>query len=680
MRRVSPLPGKPALLRPVPGREKTGEAPLPSSRNQPKSVILVGNPNVGKSVIFGLLTGKYVTVSNYPGTSVEIAEGIINLPGGGEENIKVIDSPGVNSLIPKSEDEQVTRNILFRSQDAGIIQVVDTKNLKRALLINSQLADMGFPMVLVLNMYDEAEERGIAINTERLSSLLGIEVIPTVATERRGLRQIRKSLARFSHQQQRVTFHPAIEAAVEALSELLPESGIARRFVALNLLAGDTALLAHLQVGSPDLDLAGIEEIIDRTKKAFRNPLGYEILQHRQAWVDSVFQECGQVEGKVRSSGRETLGNLAMHPVYGVPILLVLLYIMYLLVGRFGAGVCVDYLESVVFGEWVTPFVTGLIDALLPVPFIHDALVGEYGVLSVGLTYSVAIVLPVVSFFFIFFGLLEDSGYLPRLTVMSNRIFKKIGLNGRAVLPMVLGLGCATMATLTTRILNTKRERIIATLLLALGVPCSAQLGVIMGLLGGISLKALVIVAVTVMMQLLIVGYLAAQVLPGKSSEFLIEIPPMRIPKMSNILMKTYYRVKWFLKEAVPLFMLGTFLLFVLQRLGAITWIERGMAPVVQGLLDLPGKSAEAFILGFLRRDYGAAGLFRMAEKGELDLIQLTVSTTVMVLFVPCLANYLVMIKEHGKQKALYMVSFIVVYAVLAGGALNLVLRNIPIL
>ena len=173
---------------------------------------------------------------------------------------------------------------------------------------------------------------------------------------------------------------------------------------------------------------------------------------------------------------------------------------------------------------------------------------------------------------------------------------------------------------------------------------------------------------------------LAAQVLPGKSSEFLIEIPPLRIPKMGNILMKTYYRVKWFLKEAVPLFMLGTFILFLLHRLGAITWIERGIAPVVKGLLDLPTKSAEAFILGFLRRDYGAAGLFRMAEKGELDLIQLTVSTTVMVLFVPCLANYLVMIKEHGKQKAFYMVSFIVIYAILAGGALNLVLRNIHIL
>jgi ferrous iron transport protein B len=611
---------------------------------------------------------------------VEIAEGIIDFPGGGGQNLKVIDSPGVNTLMPKSEDEEVTRNILFTSEDAGILHVADTKNLKRALLINSQLADMGFPMVLVLNMYDESEERGIQVNTERLSTRLGIEVIPTVATERRGLRRIRKSLSSFSHLKQQVTFHPIIEEAIAALSKLLPESSIAKRFLALNLLARDRALLQLLKGQKHDLDEEAVERIVNRAEQQFRNPLGYEILQQRQAWVDGVFRDCVRAEKSIRSTRREQLGNLAMHPFYGIPILLFLLYIMYLLVGRFGAGVCVDYLESVVFGEVLTPLVTRIIDALLPFSLIHDALVGEYGVLSVGLTYSVAIVLPVVSFFFIFFGLLEDSGYLPRLTVMSNKIFKKIGLNGRAVLPMVLGLGCATMATLTTRILNTKKERIIATLLLALGVPCSAQLGVIMGLLGGISLSALVVVAVTVLIQLLIVGYLAAQVLPGKSSDFLIEIPPLRIPKISNILIKTYYRVKWFLKEAVPLFMLGTFVLFLLNRFGALHWIEAGIAPVVEGVLDLPTKSAEAFILGFLRRDYGAAGLFRMAEKGELDLIQLTVSTTVMVLFVPCLANYLVMIKEHGKKRAFYMVSFIIVYAILAGGVLNLLLRHVPIL
>jgi ferrous iron transport protein B len=647
--------------------------------NTPAAVILVGNPNVGKSVIFGLLTGKYVTVSNYPGTSVEVVEGIIAAPAGGRGTVKIIDSPGVNSLIPKSEDEEVTRRILLTTAQAGILQIADAKNLKRALLINSQLSDMGFPITLVLNMYDEAEERGIRIDTERLGEMLGIEVIPAVATERRGLRQIRKSLSRFRHREDPVRFHSTIEAGVERLAALLPDMHLSKRFLALALLAGDRKLLGVLQGIQEDLPAAQISEIIAATAEAYPEPLGYGILKKRQAWVDRVFQACVHAENPVRSSRREQLGNWAMHPWYGLPILLILLYIMYLFVGRFGAGVCVDYLESVVFGEWITPLISRILAVLLPFRLAQDALVGEYGVLSVGLTYSVAIVLPVVSFFFIFFGVLEDSGYLPRLTVMSNKIFKKIGLNGRAVLPMVLGLGCDTMATLTTRILDTKKERVIATLLLALGVPCSAQLGVIMGLLGGISLSALIVVAVTVLLQLLIVGYLAAKVLPGRSSDFLIEIPPLRIPQFSNILVKTYHRVKWFLKEAVPLFMLGTFLLFVLSRLHLLSGIERAIAPILQGVLGLPARTAEAFILGFLRRDYGSAGLFRLAEQGELDLIQLTVSTTVMVLFVPCLANYFVMIKEHGKKKALYMVSFILVYAVLVGGVLNLLLREVPV-
>ena len=643
-------------------------------------MILVGSPNVGKSVIFGLLTGRYVTVSNYPGTSVEIAEGIIKASGGGRENIKIIDSPGVNSLIPKSEDEQVTRNILFRFADAGVLQIADSKNLKRALLINSQLSDMGLPMALVLNMYDEAEERGIRIDRDRLSELLGVRVIPTVATERRGLREIRRALNDFRKEEVHVRFTPVIEKAIERLSALLPETPLSKRFISLNLLAGDAMLVAHLMEVDPKLPMEKIQEIVQETEREFKEPLGYVIQKQRQEFVDKVFQQCVHAEKKPASSRRERWGNWAMHPVYGVPILLVLLYIMYLFVGKVGAGYGVDYLESVVFGEYVTPFLTRILDVILPVPLIHDMLVGEYGVLSVGLTYSVAIVLPVVSFFFIFFGLLEDSGYLPRLTVMSNKIFKKIGLNGRAVLPMVLGLGCVTMATLTTRILATKKERIIATLLLALGIPCSAQLGVILGLLGGFSLLSLVVVSVTVLMQLLIVGYLAAKVLPGKSSDFLIEIPPLRIPQFSNILIKTYHRVKWFMKEAVPLFMLGTFILFLLDRVGLIHIIERGLAPVLEGLLGLPTKTAEAFIVGFLRRDYGAAGLFIMAEKGEMDMLQLTVSMTVMVLFVPCLANYFVMIKEHGKKKALYMVAFILVYAILVGTVLNQVLRTFPVL
>jgi len=649
-------------------------------RKEPKTVILVGSPNVGKSVIFGLLTGRYVTVSNYPGTSVEIVEGIIQTTGRGQENIKIIDSPGVNSLIPKSEDEQVTRNILLRTEDAGILQAADSKNLKRSLLINSQLSDMGLPMVLVLNMYDEAEERGIRIDRDRLSEILGIRVIPTVATERRGLREIWKSLGECRHANREARFSPPIEAAVEELAALLPETPVSKRFLALTLLAEDRHLYHLLKETDPDLDTGKIQEILQKAQEEFQDPLGYVIQKQRQVYVDEIFKLCVQQEYKPSSSRRETVGNWAMHPVIGVPVLFFLLYLMYLFVGKIGAGYGVNFLENVVFGRVVTPFLTRVVDAVLPFAFMHDLLVGEYGVLSVGLTYSVAIVLPVVSFFFLFFGLLEDSGYLPRLTVMSNRVFKKIGLNGRAVLPMVLGLGCVTMATLTTRILTTRKERVIATLLLALGIPCSAQLGVILGLVGGLSMKALAIVIVTVLMQLLIVGHLAAKVVPGKSSDFLIEIPPLRIPQMSNIVMKTYHRVKWFLKEAVPLFMLGTFILFLLDRLGLIGGIERVLAPVLEGLLDLPAKTAQAFIVGFLRRDYGAAGLFMMADRGEMSMLQLAVSMTVMVLFVPCLANYFVMIKEHGKKVAFYMVSFILVYAILVGAVLNVVLRTFSIL
>jgi ferrous iron transport protein B len=286
-------------------------------------------------------------------------------------------------------------------------------------------------------------------------------------------------------------------------------------------------------------------------------------------------------------------------------------------------------------------------------------------------------VLPIVGFFFLAFGLLEDSGYLPRLTIMANRIFKVMGMNGKAVLPMVLGLGCVTMATLTTRILDSRKERIIATLLLALAIPCSAQLGVILGILGKIGLGAYLIFIVVILSQLMLVGYLAGKLMPGQASDFMIEIPPFRMPKLSNVVVKTFSRVEWFLKEAVPLFLLGTFVLFVADKAGILSAAVRATEPVVVGFLDLPSEAAVAFIMGFLRRDYGAAGLFKMFEEGALTPVQAIVSMTVITLFVPCIANFFVIIKELGIKKALAMTAFIFPFAVLVGGVLNLILHVI---
>jgi ferrous iron transport protein B len=278
---------------------------------------------------------------------------------------------------------------------------------------------------------------------------------------------------------------------------------------------------------------------------------------------------------------------------------------------------------------------------------------------------------------------MEDSGYLPRLAVMLNRFFKIIGLNGKAVLPMVLGLGCDTMATMTTRILDTKKERIISTLLLALAVPCSAQLGVIAGILGSVSGAHLAIYFFVIFSQMLLVGYLSSKIIKGTGSDFLMEMPPFRRPKITNILMKTYYRTKWFLREAVPLFVLGTFILFIITKLGILTYIQRAAEPVVKHFLGLPVETTQGFILGFLRRDYAVVSIFKALEKDAGNLVinpnQLIVSLVVVTLFVPCLANFFVMIKERGAKTAFLMLAFILPFSFLIGGILRYVLQWLPI-
>jgi ferrous iron transport protein B len=244
---------------------------------------------------------------------------------------------------------------------------------------------------------------------------------------------------------------------------------------------------------------------------------------------------------------------------------------------------------------------------------------------------------------------------------------------------MVLGLGCDTMATMTTRILGTPKERLIAITLLALAIPCSAQLATIFGILGGISVWALMTLFAVVLGQMFLVGFLAARVLPGGRSDFILEMPPIRVPVLSNLLTKTRLRVVWYLGEAVPLFLVGTALLFVLDRTGILQLLVRGASPIVTGLLGLPAATAQVFIMGFLRRDYGAAGLFKMAGSGQLTGVQAVVALTVMTLFVPCVANALMIVKERGIKTGLGILAFVTPVAVLTGGALNYVLRALDV-
>jgi ferrous iron transport protein B len=575
--------------------------PLLRLRAHPLRIALVGNPNVGKSVVFGRLTGRYATVSNYPGTTVTVTTGRAMI---GAEICDVVDTPGVNTLEGHlSEDERITRQLLAGDGAELIVQVADARNLRRALVLTSQLAAFGRPMVLVLNMIDEAHTRGVSVDAEALGGLLGIPVIEAVAPEGRGMKELR--------------------AALQEASVPNPASG---------------AGVDHL-------------EWADATARRFRR-VGLGTVGRFQEW----------------------LGRAVREPLTGLPILAVVLYLTYLFVGVFGAQTLVGLLEEDLFGGLLNPAAAAAA-SYLPIEFFRDLLVGEFGLISMGLTYAIAIVLPVVTTFFLVFGFLEDSGYIPRLAIFCDRVFRTMGLNGKAVLPMVLGLGCDTMATMTTRILGTPKERLIAITLLALGVPCSAQLATIMGILGGISVFALLTLFAVVLSQMVLVGFLAARALPGDRSDFIMELPPIRLPRLGNLLTKTALRVRWYLGEAVPLFLIGTALLFALHRLGALAWMTAAAEPIVVGALGLPADSAHVFVMGFLRRDFGAAGLFALASQGALTGVQAVVALTVMTLFVPCVANLLMIIRERGIKVGFAILVFVTFVAVGTGTALNALLR-----
>jgi ferrous iron transport protein B len=642
----------------------------------PAKVILVGNPNVGKSVIFNYLTGTYRVVSNYPGTTVEISSGTAKDK---EYPYTILDTPGVNNLIPNSEDEKVTRDILLSEEDYRVINVLDAKNLRRGFLIALQLIEMGLPVVLILNMMDEAKSRGIEINLKAVKETFGLPVVAAVATRKKGLEQLSPALRDCPRSSFTFHYSSAIEEGIAALLPLLPPAPISGRSLALMLLAGDETLRPWLEKRLRPDEMERIEAVCSQYRKLFPESLSYRINVERLGKIDQLLLSI-QTEQTFASQGMgRSLGEWSTHRVIGLIWMLLALFLSYEFIGVLGADIAVGFMEKIVFGEYINPFLTTVVKAVIPFGLVQDLLVGPYGIFTMALTYALALILPIVGFFFLVFGFMEDSGYLPRLAVMSNRIFKIMGLNGKAVLPMILGLGCDTMATMTTRILETRKDKIIVTMLLALGVPCSAQLAVIFGMLSGFSPWIIISWVVIIGLVIILVGFLAGKLIPGESASFILELPPLRWPQMKNILIKTLSRIEWYLQEAVPLFILGTLILFVLDKTGALTSLEKVASPLVVYWLGLPAESTSSFIIGFLRRDYGAAGFFAMAKKGLLTPNQVLVALVTITLFVPCIANFFVIIKERGWKTALVISGLVIFIALLMGGVVDWILKTAAI-
>jgi ferrous iron transport protein B len=645
-----------------------------TSSSDANAILLVGHPNVGKSVLFHRLTGAYVNVSNYPGTTVEVTRASARF----DREAMLLDTPGVLALPSRSDDERATMRALLNESSRCLVQVGDAKNLRRTLTLTALLAELGVPMVLALNMHDEAAARGVMVDITALSEELGIPVLATVATGGEGIGELTHGMGHAKRAEALLRYDPEIEADIErvtdAITRLAPHPMLAARGLAILYLGGDSVVADWLAEHAGD-HLARLEALLQSASERAEGDLPALLARERTEAADTL--SASVIQRAVKSSPllSQRIGQYVVHPVWGVPILLGMLYAVYQFVGVFGASVLVGLMEKDLFEGILNPAFTNLVSATIGPGWLQELLVGQYGLWTMGMTYALALILPIVTTFFFAFGVLEDSGYLPRLTVIANRLFALIGLNGRAVLPMVLGLGCVTMATLTTRILHSPRERMITIFLLALAIPCSAQLGVVLGMLGGVSFTAVVVWALAMVGILLLSGFLAAKLIPGRRIPLVTELPPMRLPIIANVLKKTGGRLKWYLIEVIPLFLLGTFIMFALDKSGALPAIIEVGEPLVSGWLGLPKEASAAFVMGFLRRDFGATGLFTMAH--SLSPIQAVVGMITITLFIPCFASLMMMVKEQGTKVALGMVAVIVPFAFFVGGLFNIILRAV---
>jgi ferrous iron transport protein B len=591
-----------------------------------RTVALVGAPNVGKSVLFGALAEQYVDVSNYPGTTVETTAATT-------DSGTLIDTPGVYGISSFSEAERVTRAVVLDAD--AVINVVDATRLDRDLFVTLQLLDMGIPTVVALNMMDEAAADGVDIDVDALATAIGAPVVPTVAVTEKGVDDLSERLPD-------AMAPPSTPVADHY--DALPDRIEATRAERTLLLEGDdpTARRVDALVADGGESLAAD---LDRREQLYAE---------RRARVRSLVDDVVHATDAGRSVG-DRVGDLLLRPLTGIPIALALVGAIFYLVGVVVAQTLVGYTEGVLFGRYYNPTVEAAVERLLPAAdwaapveflLINDVL----GLLTIMPQYVVGVLVPLVAAFSLVIGTLEDAGVLPRLAVVLDRGLNRIGLNGRAVVPLVIGTGCVTMAVITTRTIESRRERLIATALLGLAVPCSAQIGVIMGLLAGLGLVWWAGYLLVLLVVLGAAGAVLDRTLPGDRDALVEQLPRLRVPRPHNVARKTRTRTAAFLREAGPLFAGTALAVSALEYVGALDVIVDALRPVTAAL-GLPASFGRVLVLGLIRRDFAAAGMTDLALSASETFVGLVVVT----LFVPCILTMATILEERDVRSALLM-------------------------
>jgi len=572
-----------------------------------KKMLLIGNPNVGKSVIFSRLTGVQVIASNYPGTTVEYTKGYIRIEG---EKFEVIDVPGTYTLEPTTKAEEVAVEMVdkaVKEDDNIFVNIVDATNLERNLSLTLQLIKRKIPIIVCLNFWDETKHTGIHIDTKNLEEILGVPVVPTCG------------------------------------------------------ITGE-----------------GIKEFVSRLNEAKLSPYQYKD-EERWSEIGKIIDNVQMLTHR-HHTFLERLGDASIHSFTGIPIAIIILFLAFKIV-RFIGESLIGYIFEPIFENLWAPIMLKLSALLGNSGFIHNVLIGKLvegeidfvesmGLLTTGLFVPIAMVLPYIVAFYLILSFLEDSGYLPRLGVLLDNLMHKLGIHGLAIIPMLLGIGCNVPGALATRVLETKRERFIAATLMAIAIPCMAQIAMVVGLVGNYGANALALVFGTLFIVWVILGLLLNRILKGESPEIFVEIPSYRFPYFPALLKKLWMRILWFLKEAVPFVLLGVLFVNILYALHIIEFIGKLAAPVVTGILGLPREAIGALVVGFLRKDVAVGMLVPL----ELTMSQMVIASVVLTMYFPCIATFAMLIKELGVIDMIKSALIMVISTLIVGGILNLIL------
>ena len=542
-------------------------------------VALVGNPNVGKSSTFNMLTRKYAEVSNYPGTSISVTWSKTDFG-------ILVDTPGIYDLNEATKVAEITRKHLEKSDI--VINVVNALTIERDLKLTMQLLEKNYHVILVVNQVDQVEKRKKQINYDELKQL-GVVVIKTIATK-----------------------------------------GIGKNEIIREITTGETAICG-INMHNADMCLSKIS------------------LQHQPL-------------------SQHKLDKFFLHPIFGWGAIIFVLYALFIFLGIFVSGIVVDYLVDLMQQHYV-PFVTSITQNLIGNGVMTQILVGEFGIFTMVVLSIIGILLPLIAGFYIIMALLEDSGYIPRMAILTKKFFNFLGLNGDAVIPILLGFGCSVMGTISTRILATKKERIIATSLIAIAVPCAAQQGIIFSMLAKINNFGYWIAYVGIMLCLMVIsGSVMKRFLSGDVTKFAMELPPLRMPSLKNCYKKTLYRARDFLLETFPVFSISSVFITILYRYGALTWLENKLSGIVENWLHLEREFSNVFVMGIIRRDMASLEVLNIAEKFPTSDTQLFTSIIVISLFVPCINAIVVISKELGWRLAVFLWGFTFILSIFIGG------------